>query len=439
MRKYLDKRQGFMVRLGLTALALLLVASPVLAASEGPGGDDLATVEGRDTTVATGVVTRNGVPVKGAEVVVRVWPNDAALLQLEGGEVVHVQLLGTVVDSAGRFVLSVDPNTLGASYVEPDGSVHFDLMVGDAEGLIRWSFSASRNRSGAKGGHWANPRIPNLDLADRTRRGNGPVHLLIDIGDDAFVVEEGNEPANWVDDLNEPLGASRGMDSARVDRFERPKAEGSDHSGDMAMQMLGCGTVAQNEYLTGKDERFVWAIGWTHAPVTVTQTVGTKHTLGIAASLNGGAWKAGGTLSKTFQAEASTPYPGEAARVVGNKVNYRKFVTICPGVPTVIWDEWRPHNHHSLNAYASGTAIPHLWAVPSRCTTYSSGTYTKVAGTNKTYDTGVPLGILAVSAHAAFAQSTKLSWTFTQAGGWLCGSTSMGWVSAPEAGAFRKP
>ncbi len=66
------------------------------------------------------------------------------------------------------------------------------------------------------------------------------------------------------------------------------------------------------------------------------------------------------------------------------------------------------------------------------CGTYSSGYMYKTQGTNQTYSAGINLGPISVSAHTDWETDNKLKWNFS-ASTRLCGSTTGGWVSSPQA------
>jgi hypothetical protein len=414
------------VRRAATALSLLpvalcsLVVVPASTALAIPGSE----VPIGAATVVSGIITRDGMPVPNADINVLAWPSPEFLAELPGGAKFQEKLLAQESSGPeGGFAVSVELDSLDKEHISDAGSVDFALIVGDSQYQIRWSFTATR-ATGTQN-LWSNPRVAPSLLSQRDSNRKAPTRLSIDLGENARVVEEGNEPDKWVGNDGRPLGIAKGLQAARVARESRA-AFGK--SAGAQVGPLACGTwVAVDEYQYARTERFVQAIGTGNARPTVDQEVGTQHTMGIAYDSGTGSWSQSGSLSLSFGASAETTY-GAGASLVYNKVNYRKYEQFCAW----LWHyQWRPSGYYALNS-GYGPLITPYW---SNCTNYYSGTYTKSQGTNVVFSAGVTLTMISVTAQAQFTNQTKLSWNFTGSGK-LCGSSVAGWVSAPEAGAY---
>ncbi len=443
-----SRARGRSMSVLMAAGLLLAMTNPAPAGEQSTDTFRGTTPTASGDTVVSGEVTLNGFPVAGAEVVALLWPSSSTLERLKAGEPAPTRTVGRfLTGSDGRFALSLDPRTLESSHLEPDGSVNIQLVVGDAQHIIIWHFTATRSASPSVQGAWSNPRLSEETLVALQATGHGPTHLAIDIGPDAYVIEEGNEPDKWLDDFGAYLDRARSVEAARVTRFPRPApqdpqpdAARQQLTGETNLQSSGCYTwIASGVYQTGRNETFVRAISWTGASITVFQEVGTSHNLGISVTDQTGVWTTSGTQSMTSGASNQFTYgPETAARNIRNRVNYRRWFITCHGQITA--ESWRPHSFHSLITGFTFATLPQSWSVQANCTSYSAGhNPIKTQGANVTYASGVDITPIKVSARAVFSSSTKLRWNVVQSGGWLCGSTNMGWVSSAEAGYFTKP
>lgn len=394
--------------------AAAVPATPAIAAS-------LAGPSITATTVVSGVVTKNGVRVSGAEVVAQAQPSPEVQGKAPAGATYELQVVAReVTDKHGRFAISIDPRRLGGTYVAHNGAVDLTLVVADEAHEVRWSFTATPAAKDSPG-RWGNPRVTAKVANDRLFTGQAPTRLSIDLGDAARVIEEGNDPATWVGEDGQPLGAVRGLEKAKVHRETRTQPAGIAPYGPCTITIL-------NEWQYDRIEMFVTAQGSGYAPVSVWQEYNAAHTMGIAATDSSGRWSQTGELTRSFGASADTPF-GSGSKTVYNRVTYRKSRLDC-GTYTAY--KWEPVYHNSLNSGWAPITTPY-WP---GCVTYYGGTYTKDQGYNVKFSTGVNLTVLNVSAHSAFSATTKLKWTFSGTAR-LCGSSSShGWVSSAEAGSF---
>jgi hypothetical protein len=400
-----------------TALAIPLgLALTPSSASAAP------TLDTGNTLVASGLVLDNGLPVAGADVTATAWPDVDVLSRLRAGQTVPTKTYAIVrTDDSGAFQVSIDPGSLDRRYFDAKGRVGISLSVAHSSQEIQWDFSAT-NLHDARSAVWGNPRIRTEDSTARLAGNQAPTQIRVELGSHPTVEEVGRNPADWIGADHQALGAAGAAAARQV--FSKSRAR--------TRVASPCMSIALNEYDNGRSEEFVNTIGVLNARPIVIQKQGTDHTLGIAASAasSPGSFKLSGSATLSFEAAAETTY-GVSERAV-NKVNYRKYRDGCPGNFSY---KWRPIGYHSLNAGAVSIPRPSWNANDVNCTTYSSGTYYKSRGTNVVFSAGVDLKVVDVSAEAKFSSETQLKWVFTGRAK-LCGSSSSGWVSSSQAGAF---
>lgn len=198
-----------------------------------------------------------------------------------------------------------------------------------------------------------------------------------------------------------------------------------------------CGPwVKTGQIQNGRSERFmnVYSVG-SNAKPWVTQEVGSSHTLGIAVKAPGAPWTLSGSNTRSTSSSLTTHrgYIGG----MRNQVNYREYKRTCPS-PLRYWYQWKPYSVHSLNSGFTAYAGVPAWNYRANCgeQRYRVGDFTKSEGSNATFSNGVNLTVLDVSAKATFSSNTKLRFDFSGAGAYMCGSTSQGPVSSPQAGAY---
>jgi hypothetical protein len=382
------------------------------------------------TTVLTAEVVTDGRPLAGADYVLRAWPSASVLAEQPDGELVRTVTLATgVTNRRGEVRVAVDSAVLGRDFVDDD-TVNFELGIGYGSQEATWNFPATRAAAGgASPQHlWSNPNVSREEAAVHAGLGLGPVHLSIDLGERPSIVERGNEPSSWINDDGRTL---QGTEVVAVSAVQLAPRTSVNTVGDVSLAE-SCYYIAQNNWQYGRGERFIHAIGTAQAPPTVLQTTSSSHTMGVAYRSSGTAsWSQSGTSTATTGASDSR-YLGTSVRVY-NTVNYRQYRYSCNhGVSYTGQEQWRPVSINALNAGRDIISRPN-WT--GGCTTYSNGTRSKTQGSNVTFATGVTLSFFSVSAKSSFSVSTALRWDFTGPAK-LCGSSSLGWVSAPQAGAY---
>ncbi|MGW4642206.1 DNRLRE domain-containing protein [Sphaerisporangium sp. NPDC004334] len=406
-------------------------------------------------SAVTGLAAIDGQAVPGADVVANAWPREEILDGLADGAEVPLHTIGVAkADSAGRFIIDVDPDALPADYVADDGSVDVQLAIADATREVRWHYTATRPAATPAGGvSTASATVIPLwstapaDVAENS----GPATLAIDLGGNARVAENrADTPAEWIDPgpegeeidpdteiqpdpdpstepewQDDSLGAAAGAQASAVaveprsDVFTTAAAQYG-----MAAAAAGCITEARAKF-TGRQERFMEAHGWSGAKAKINQSHGVDHQLGIGFKNTAGQWSGGGSLKVDLAASAERG--GLISVWAYNKVNYRDYTRVCyHGTKITGPTERRPIGVHSLLSKFT-KAKPVIFRDTRKCTSYSGGTYTKTRGKNATVSGGVDLGVVNVTAQSGFNSSSSISWTVSKKS-WLCGNTSYGWV-----------
>lgn len=426
--------------------ALVTVGFATAGAAPASGGEHETTaldVNVSADTVVTGVVTKDGKPVAGADVLLIAWPNDAVLDALADGERVNTRVVARdAANDAGQFEVSLTPDSLSPEHRRKDGGVQLELVIADRQSEVIWNFTAvgaasELSRNGAL--TWGNERVDQRSLAARSELGVGPTHISVEIGERPTVRELGDEPENWVDDNGGRLSAAGATDRAVAPKEPRRADFDTIATVDGDVTPLAQGWCATGTYETGRTESFIRTIGVIQAKNWVDQSSSSSHTLGIAYKSGSGAWSQSGTASRTTSTSSSDhlSYNG----TLRNKVNYRKYVG-CDGTPLNA-EQWRSSSIHSLGSSVIIHSTRPDWQKSANCTNYpaTTGTKSKTSGSNVTYSAGVNFSKISLSARASYSSYTKQRWVPSGGSGRfnLCGSSSSGWSGAAQAGAFVYP
>lgn len=375
--------------------------------------------------IARGIIANLGAAASGADIVAVAWPNQDKLGAIGKGEPIPMYVIGRAkTNRAGGFTIDADPAAIPPDYRGKGDRVDVELTFGDSAREARWNYTATPDT--AKG--WV---LTGTDAHQPNLRADLGRSVGYDLG---------NDPAAWVSPAGTTLGAAgRTGAPLRVSAISRdftqlrtlplttlratrmaPTSTSARSAAAVAAPTDICfGTWGSTQ--NGQEEYFARVYAWTGALATVYQQYGTDHTLGIGYSSSG--FSQNGTSTISLNASASRS--GVADVTAWNKVNYRAYTYSCrPGV------EYRPISVNALLTKWTYWPHPTTW---NTCTTYTSGTYTKSSGTNVTYSGGVSLtGIGSVSAQSGWNSDTKFSWTVKQRTK-ICGSTTAGWVSSPQA------
>ncbi len=272
---------------GALALTTGLGMVPATMASADPGGEP--------PTIASGVVRVGPLPVPGADVIVRLWPDFETLSKLDASDAVPFHTVAVEqTDVLGRYSVSLDPSTVPEEFTDgPRRIVDVEVITAVGDSQSRWNYSV--------------------------RLGSDATPVQFNLADD--------RTARITRDVQQLLGetAARGYDC-------------DTHPGQIHYN---------------RPEQFMWVKGTIGAPVRVTQTINNEHTLGIGMTYGStsGGWTEMGSETETFSASASKgglkgPYD------VWGAVNYRDYNNMC--APTYR----RPYGYYDLISKVKRADVP---------------------------------------------------------------------------------
>jgi hypothetical protein len=361
-----------------------MLVSPATAGAAGAGGGPIGIV-----------VTRDGSPVARAQVVIRSMPSQAASAAAATGEILDTPVVASGrTNGSGRLQLT--PATIGRDRLDADGTANLVAEVTAGGDYLVWRFPLTVGRSSSGAGH-------------RT------VDLRMDVGSDPGAADMTAPPARW-----------QGMDAKKLTSAgllrtskERARAAG-------ASPMIVCNYYWTSSYLTQKNMTIGNEWSWSGAKMSQTYDASVTSTLGVAVNSNG-SWSAGGTVGFAVTSAAGGTANGLYNNVTYNQITYRGQTNTCSFGVTYL-----PYQTVNILYPILGwpvSAHP-IW---STCGVYSNADMYKTAGTNLTFGAGVDLGAIKVSANTAWKADNKLTWHFGTSASKLCGSTSAGWASSPEA------
>jgi hypothetical protein len=392
-----------------------LIATGVIAASSGPAS--AADAAGglqqlSSNTLVSGTVVNGTAPVVGAVITPRVWPDDDALAAIpQGGNVPLLDLPSVKSGSNGNFQVNLDPSTLPAKYLDSKGRPDIQLEINNAGRQITWRFTADRSSAG-----WTSTK----NATDASVDGSTPPNetLVANFGSQAKVTEVDGDTAN---------SFSAGKMSPSQAESAGDTAETSNAVDTMAAPLGGaCGVMKKSLY-TNRQEPFTHIYPGGQAPVVTLQRYGVDHTLGIAISIQGGAWgggSAGG--SKTIALTASGSHTDTHNLTAFISLNFREYLEQCSSGS---YEQWRQaESVYGILTRYDAAAEPNFTA----CSQYTSGLYSKTTGVNITYHSDVNVIVANVNAQSGYNSSSAVSWKVLHKTN-ICGSNSTGWVNSPEA------
>ena len=142
------------VAIGVCAV-LVSAASPAFGQTTSEG----RAVAAANDTAASGVVTNNGRPEAGADIVLIAWPSQAVLDASPEGGTAPLHIVGTTTtDKDGRFAINIDPASLPAWTKDQNSRVDLELQVANDLRQLYFNYTieavpaAQRTRAG---GSWA--------------------------------------------------------------------------------------------------------------------------------------------------------------------------------------------------------------------------------------------------------------------------------------------
>ncbi|MET8142490.1 hypothetical protein ABZU32_19470 [Sphaerisporangium sp. NPDC005288] len=229
----------------VAAAAALAAGVPAAAVPAGGGpaaADDVVfpTSEMTGLSAVSGVVTRDGAALPGADVLAVAYPAGDALDVPEGRAVGTLVAGAASTDRLGRFSVNIDPAALPAPYAGERGQLNLEVAISDGAREVRWMTTAVRSsharpiggtpaRCGAAVGRSCDPGDPGdpvyvvsgaggserLVVVVPTAEGRPvvpvwstasseaagvsvPRQLRVDLGADPTAADANDDPAAWV-------------------------------------------------------------------------------------------------------------------------------------------------------------------------------------------------------------------------------------------------
>jgi hypothetical protein len=410
------------LRYPILLLVMAVAIAGTLATTGGVAAATLAAPAAVPSSAITGVISRDGVPVAGATVLIRAYPSQTARAKAKAGVPLDMPIVASVTtDSTGSFAAT--PVGVPAQDLDPSGIANFEAFVSDGSVALPWNFPLQMTTVGG---------VVKPDLGAPMTVSSGShraVDLRLDLGSstpggaDAYdppTAWQGIQPGQLT-----PSGLLRGSTGSLATTTSLSKSAG-------VSPMLGCGIlVPQNNWKYGINEAFANVWSWTGAKVEFKEATSSTHTLGLALQGSGGGWSQNGSMSYTETGGSTADVSGLYDNQVYNRVDYEDNIITC-----VLLHEWAPGGTYALMYPILGwshSSHP-IWG---SCVVYGNGAVmTKTQGTNSTINGGVGFGPISLSAQAGWNTSIDEAFHFTQTS-YLCGSTGAGWVSSPQAEAHQ--
>lgn len=400
--------------MAVSMLAMVLqspgLAGATTARERGPAGPGSAA----GPVIATGMITRDSVPVSGASVMARIWPNGEQLNALpEGAEVDLREVARIRADHDGNFHIALDPVRVPPTHRDKEGGVAVELLTSLGDQHISWHFSAFQPVRGAH-----ESVVKSWSTAAAAAKGSpAPGTFRFDFGSTPSVLDLHDPPSDWVDETGTRMSTSS---MALIDGGAQP-VDASEFCG---------GPLEAGPWREGIREHFLNVYAWSGAMATVDQTIGSSssHTLGIAVRTAQG-WSATGSSTLAITQGAGQEMSGIADAAIYNAWNYRDFwgrttagpINCAKVVPVNIFDVFNEPFAYARHEYFSES-----------CVAKSPGAILrKNTGENVTHATGVDIGPFSVSAQSGFNEGTEIKWTVTKPS-MACSNSREGWPNASQ-------
>lgn len=387
-----------------TALAVLLVVTAVQGASAAPDGQPSATA-------VTGRLLHDGKAVAGGDILVTVWPKAAVLAAQKIGSRVETRVIHRGKTAAdGGFSVSLDVNGLPPAYVARDGQVDLEITAADATRQTDWATSVLRSERTAVA-----DRRTGWTTAVAVNDGSAQVlDVTLDLG------------AGRAGSSDQPGAAPLVLTPRNQKMLSQPVSRSFSKSSAREPADV-CVTYAAGN-VKNRLEHFGRIYGWKGARGMVDFNVGSSHTLGVASG-RGKDWNAAGT--GTISTDAGAQVKGLIDKETMNRVNYRDYKNLC-------WSHTRRRPVSFSALLPSGDFKKTKDKNFKTCAAYDgNATVWKTKGRNVTYNAGVALPYVNVSAQSGWSTSTKEGFEITRKS-WICGSTDDGWAKAPQMSARKR-
>jgi hypothetical protein len=396
-------RPGRLARLGaITALASAAVlALPVTAQAMGAGARDQTPTTsnaavGSATVLVSGTVTRDGLPLVGADVVavISASAKEGTTAKI-GARASTLPVSPVRTDASGAFVVRLDAAQVPGRFFGPHGDARVVIVAADSVHQLAWMVPVVRHGHG-----WGTTH-------GRTAVDSTPARMRFDLGARPFAGEAHDPQASWYDAGTGQLQAA----AARPTFHLAPRSKLINTAG-------GCGAQAWGATYKNRTEKYRADWSWQGADWTVSQSVGEDQNLGVGFTANGVSWSQNGTAGLTTTSGAGGSIAHASDNWVLNGVNYRDLMVSCAGTfrePISVYALF------SGFAYAGHPTYPY-------CVTQATGNFYRTSGVAITYGSAINLGPISVSSQSGFSTTSKISWSITGITK-TCGSND-GWVIA---------
>jgi len=362
------------------------------------------------TLLAGTVLGTDGTAAAGARVDVAAWPNGASLEALPKGAAVPLLDLGqATTDTAGRYRLDNALSSIPAKYLEPGGTINFDVTATLANDMQQ-----HLSTTGARAAAVATPGV--------AVPGVQPARITFNMKRQQVVQAVGKAASTTT--------PARALATATTS---------ADHPSPLAgVPTPGCTTWAKSTFYPNRTEHFMNL--YTYGSASIHLETGSTQSLGIGFSA-GGAWSGDGNATLTTSSSSAADGAFGSSQQLSNLVNYVAYNRTCPvkGGTTRYEHLVRPSSLAYL--LTSAVHIPdRSWA---SCYPYSSAMrgkqYSKQQGAGQEFAVGISLPFMYLNARAAYTQSLSATWTIPSAGEDLCASSSAGWVLSDLVGGRAHP
>jgi hypothetical protein len=385
------------------AIAALIGASVTAQADAGPS----------HVVKLRGHVSDAGKAIPGSQVTVLAWPNAETLGKYKIGQTVPVLTVGYGrTDASGNFSFDQDTAKLGPAYSDAGGNLSLEVRVTNGATLGDYTTQTPRNGD----------ETLSLDLHSRTVQ-------------DAITKLVPSSHMTLAGLLASPAHVTKTSKLAVL--TVKPNAVKTSLMHPAVAPTCGYTLVST---LLNQPEYFsvVYVRGGYSA--TISETVGSTRTTGIAVSSSGTSWASSGTGSQwSTGATTATTTTTISPTHFGDSVNYIKYKYTCSSSPgTILSYELRPATGSTPPAYflldrshyntvagkVSSITLPYC-SQSVKSTTIHTGT-----STTNTYTGGVQLGIVSLDSSSTWTKDVTIDYAINSTPGVMCFNSSKGLLAS---------
>ena len=387
---------------GGVAIAALIGASVTAQADAGPS----------HMVKLRGHVSDAGKAIPGSQVTVLAWPNAETLGRYKIGQTVPVLTVGYGrTDASGNFSFDQDTGKLGPMYSDAGGNLSLEVRVTNGASLGDYTTQTPRNGDETLA----------LDLHSRTVQ-------------DATTKLVPSSHMTLAGLLPSPAHVIKTSKLAVLTL--KPNAVKSSLMHPAVAPTCGYTLVST---LLNQPEYFsvVYVRGGYSA--TISETVGSTRTTGIAVSSSGTSWASSGTGSQwstgaTTAANTTTISPTH----YGDSVNYGKYKYTCASSPgTILSYELRPYStpvRVLLDRSFYNTVAGKVSSITLTNCSQPVKNYVFTTGTSKTntYTGGVQLGIVSLDSSSTWTKDVTISFSINSTPAVMCFNNPLGLSSSTQ-------